>query len=320
MSNPHLVFGSEYTKPKQIQVIVFDEQAVGGVSPGKKHCIRKKVDGNEDAMGHILMPGGGRFLLIADSHFGCGAANHAVTQFGHCLGDLSLPPVERMLVAHYSLDRLISLQGQKTNPPSACTFISLYLEADQLHWCSTGDSHLWLINQEDFQPLNQLQDLFLGDGTLKLMHRALYKWGLIDALTEPEKITSIIALLKQINHQVVANCPDRAGIATLLQRISVISGNKPTFGVDEIVQPWHELHLQLPRFTPDYGSRFRRPGERLFLATDGIDEETSGCSQEQIAKLVASNQPLPQIAQTILKKTLGRSGGNDNLMFLLYHA
>ena len=317
MTNPHLVLGKDYVKPKSTAVIPLADQTLAGVSPGRKPCILKKQDGNEDALAHVVLPGGARFLLIADGHFGSLSSEMAVTRFGQVLGDEGLPMAERMLIAHYALDQIIREAATGTGPASATTFISVYLDERELVWCSTGDSYLWLMDRGNHRQANTTQDLFLGDGSMQVFFRMLQKWGLTDVLTEPDDLIRIICLLVRINCEVAGGTPSRETISELLAKVTSISGNSPDFGVDDIIEPWHPLHLNMARLTPHVGRANRRSGERLMLVTDGIDEATSGLSREQVIALACEDKPLEKVAKTLLDKTLGRAGGGDNLTFLL---
>jgi hypothetical protein len=99
-----LVFGRNYTKPNQIETFALAPNRIGALTPGRKSSIRRKQDGNEDALARVVTQNREELLLIADSHFGSLAADAAVSQFEHCFSRTSGKPLSRLLAAHFLTD------------------------------------------------------------------------------------------------------------------------------------------------------------------------------------------------------------------------
>ena len=317
-----IVLGSEYVKPKTRMTFSFAEQAAGGLYSGRKACVLQKMDGNEDAMGYVRIPGGGVLMLIADSHFGAMAANLAVSGFLSLFRETTGSVSFRLFSCHYMLDQAIREKKNRENSYRGCatTLISVYVLDKTAYFCSTGDSYFylhrggWLKRKNDIQ-----QGLFVGDPYQNLheIRSILTSLRCVDRAAEPETIARVAFVLSQIQQEVRAGRIDRNWIDQLSKSISRITGLPFPVNIEDLLVAHHPLNLQLERGSPSWGAVDLQDGDCLFLATDGIDEELSGCPLKEVgATLGETSAPLEK-AGKLLKKCATRKGGGDNLMFIL---
>jgi len=324
INNRQLIFGSSYIKPKETHVFNFTADAVGATTPGRRTSIQKKFDGNEDALG-FAQTAGGDLLLVADSHYGSLAADLAVT---HCedvlneAGQWQADPQRGLFAAHLALDRLIATKKLErgAHPGCSTTLISVLVRAGEAWFCATGDSSLYLLRRQSLTLLNeQHANLFLGELQPRLSRLLNYLEG-SEMYTPPGPAAQLEALLQlcRMQEMVRERRMDRQTLSDLLLALERILGFSTTFTVDELLEPWHPLHVALGKNLPYRGHVVLEPGDLLLLASDGIDEEASGCHLEEVAAVLGDAASLLATrAQNLLTRCLSKSGGKDNLSFVL---
>lgn len=322
-SNPTLIFGSDYTKPGDIRVFPFDDQIAAGLTAGKKHTVKQKKDGNEDAIGVVHFPGCGYLLLLADSHFGAFAANYALqhfeTYFRASPGDLG----QKLFTAHFRVDRALrhAKKDSVHHPGCSTTLVSLFITKDQYFFCNSGDSHAWRVTADDFKELFEIQeDIFIGDiaSGFKRYLDMLYAEGLIDEMTELGQIERLLfriaVLQKRVSHGNLPMDEVRGEMAV----IEEILGCRLPLDAEALAQPWHPVYVEIQRCLPHFGQGRLLPGDRILMASDGIDLEVSGCDLMEIAKILRKGKDPQGTLKKALKACMGRRGGNDNIALLLY--
>ena len=83
-------------------------------------------------------------------------------------------------------------------------------------------------------------------------------------------------------------------------------------------EPHFVLNTEMAELLPVWGSITLKPDDCLLLASDGIDEVSSGCPLVEVqAILEEGRRDLAQTAETLLQRCLGKNGGNDNLSFII---
>lgn len=320
----HLVFGSRFAKPNLRRVLSFAPNLVGGLTPGKKAAVQRKISGNEDSMGYIRRQGSLELMLLADSHFGSMAGDFAVTHFLEYFERAEGNICFRLFAAHMRLDEAVrreKLRNTELHPACATTLLSVCIHEGRIHYCSTGDSRLFLIRGLRLLDLNEIQDhLFVGDTFYHLaqIYRTLEQFGCLDTTLEPAKAIRVIFELTRIHQQLGSGRFDAQSVGVILEGVSELCGSHFPIKPDELSVPWHPLNLMIAKTLPVWGSLFPRPGDGLFLASDGIEEEVSGLSREAVGTIVCDMRlTLEKRAEKLLKKSLGKNGGHDNLMFLI---
>ena len=141
-------------------------------------------------------------------------------------------------------------------------------------------------------------------------------WPSLKARLEPKRIVDVIFALTKIHRHIQEHRIEeaRAGIGQLNELI----GFPFPIELDELIEkPWHQLNVDLSQMVPIWGGLSLQEGDLLFMATDGLDEQVSGCSLQQVEAVLAKESCLNEKAETLLKKCTGKKGGNDNLMFLI---
>ena len=318
-----LVLGSEYNKPNITKTFSLAQDLAAALSPGRRAGFRRKLDGNEDAMGVIPLKGG-QLLLMADSHFGNTAGHLAVTGFERYFRSRRGNPVRKMFSAHLALDRWIreqKLREPRVHPGCATTLLSAFVSGKTLQYCNWGDSRLFLVRGGRLKVLNEAhEDYFLGEAFSRLdqLRRLLELHECIDQLTKNERLDEIAFLLTVIFRQVRGGSADLATIEAAVEAIETLSGIPFSIDLDELLREWHPLHMGIAGSLPTWGELVLRPGDCLCMASDGIDEEVSGCSLEELEQVLGAVEvPLVERAETLLARCMGKKGGNDNLMVLL---
>ncbi|MDJ0835336.1 MAG: PP2C family serine/threonine-protein phosphatase [Acidobacteriota bacterium] len=320
------IHGTDYVKPNQAEVFEFGPKRVGGITPGRKSCIKKKVDGNEDAMAVINVNQQVDLLLLADSHYGAMPANYAVDHFARIFGEMQGSNPRRLFFSHLTLDREIR---EKREPRgglgegASTTLISVALKGDTVAYCSTGDSRFYRLRDGHMQEMIEIHDgLFLGDNykPIRRFMRGLMKEGIVDEITydDNDKMSDILFQLTKIHKQVKAGRADLPSIEEITDGIGRTAGIPFPISAEELAKEWHPLNLEMGRLLPTWGSFTVKPGDILLMATDGIEPEVSNCSPEEIQDVLEdASVPLIEQAAAILEKCLGKKGGNDNLTFMI---
>ena len=319
-TSEQLIFGTDYLKPKQTTNIRFADRVYGGVCPGDKTCIRKKADGNEDAMGMIRLPNGHAILLVADSHFGALASKEALSRFSEVFNQTSGSPDQRLFETHLRLDKLVRKTRQTFTPINcSTTLISVYVEPGTAWWCNTGDSHLMLHRNGNLQMRSEHHPaLFVGDDMAHSQHvfNELERLGVTDVMTDPDNLHPIAFKLSQLGQDIRSDNADSDQIKQIIDQITKLADLDFPIPTEAIAQPWHELH-QIMQYAPHHGRFLLHEGDRLLLASDGIDADVSGIELEDIETVLNKHTDIEDTAKALLKAATTRKGCNDNLMFLL---
>ena len=315
--------GSDHTKPGEQVVLGLTERAVAGMTPGRKSAVKRKQDGNEDALAYVPINHQTDLFLVADSHFGAMPANLAVTSFESCFRDLSGSNPRRLFFSHLILDTAIREAKQATSlgPASATTLVSVTLKGDTAAYCSTGDSILYLLRGNHMEEVYERhQSLFLGDGQKPIDRfvRHLEKLGAIDDMTSREQVHDTLFQLSKIFKQVHHRRVDPPSVVKILDDLSRKLGIPFPIEADEISEPHFFLNTEMAARLPVWGSFNVREGDVLLLASDGLDKDVSDCPTEEVqAILDVPETPLEEIAENLLIRCSGKYGGGDNLSFIL---
>ncbi len=318
--NMHLIFGSQYAKPKSTEVFPFEDRVAGGLAPGHKACIKKKMDGNEDAMAFGRLSSGEAVMLLADAHFGSSAGETAVAGFSSVFQEAVGSNTLKLLTSHFRLDEKI--RDQRAADPhnlSSTTFISVLAESNCAHWCSTGDSHLFLLRRGELSKINESHpNLFVGDVSASItgVRWILRKFGCIDDMTETDPMIQALYEVTAFRKRVDIMDASVDDAQALLARIESITGLPQTIDPEDLLQTWFELYLDLSKCAPFWGTQRLVAGDVLLLASDGIDEVESNCSLEDLEETMARDNDVQVMVKNILKKCTTRRGNNDNLMIL----
>ena len=322
----HLIYGTDYIKPNQTKTFLLGDRRVGGITPGRKSSIKKKMDGNEDAMAVIGVNQQVDLLLLADSHFGAMPATYCVDHFNRIFGEMKGSNPRRLFFTHLVLDQEIrqakeSLEGLPGG--ASTTLISVAIKGDTAAYCTTGDSRFYVLRGGQLQEVVELHDaLFLGDSykPIRRFMRTLLKLDVIDELTydDDDKMRDILFQLTKIHKQVKASRVDPPSVQQIIDEITQAAGIPFPISAEELSKEWHPLNLEMGQLLPSWGSFTLKEGDILFLATDGIEPETSGLPLEDLQDILAdSNLSLESQVQTILDRCLGKKGGNDNVTLLI---
>jgi len=321
--NKHRVYGSDYTKPNMTKVFTFGRKRAGGLTPGRKAGIKKKADGNEDAMAALDVNSQIELLLVADSHFGAMAANYCIENFESIFRKMEGSTPRRLFLSHLALDKAIFQRHDNRGVRSHCatTLISVAIKGDVAAYCSSGDSRFYVLRAGHMREVNDIQDgLFLGDSFRHVdrFTRMLEKAGCIDVVTTEDQIQDTLFQLTKIYKQVKANRVDPPSVLKILEGIGRSVGFPFPIAPEEISTEWHPFNLEMGKLLPSWGSFTLKQGDVLFLASDGLEEEVSGCPLGDIqGVLEEKDMDLETQAQTILDKCLGKRGGGDNLTFII---
>ena len=322
--SPFVLLGSGCIKPKQLIIETPVPNLVCGLSPGKKACVRKKVDGNEDSLALHRGPQGEQCLVLADGHFGRFSGEWAVQKFGSLLFPLKAlsPPTLSHLMVHLTLDHQIRAHNDSLNPAklrSSTTLLSVTLHPEGFTFCSTGDSHLFLYREAQLREVTSSEsNLFVGDPqTYPLrIFSVLTRMGIIDVVMEEGEQVAVLHELAAMSQKVLLAEIGQSEVEQTLSRVARLTGLAFPFSGEELCSPWHPLHLAL-RETPRFGSLAVKPGDLLLMASDGIDEEVSGMSAGDIEQILAGHGSLEEKARNLLRQSLGPKGGMDNLALWL---
>lgn len=317
-----IIYGHEYVKPNMTKVVQFSDHIIGALTPGNKSSLKKKQDLNEDAMA-VITQGATRFLIVADSHFGSFAADQAVSCFFETYERTSGDISERLLETHLALDRTI-LKRKKTADESqrmsASTLITVAIENETAYYCNTGDSRLYRKTGDMLEEvLDPQASLFVGDefqGPSNIA-KHLAQHGCTDEFTQAMEVDRAILELAHIHRQVSNVRIDRGSAEAHFSRVAEITGLPFPDNLDVVLEPWSWLMTTMDRYLPRWG-RFRvRQGDVLLLATDGIEEDVSHCTPDDIETILTSGHNLEAMAGDLLKACMGRRGVDDNLTFIL---
>lgn len=315
--------GSQYLKPGQADELKLADRVFGGICPGNKACLKKKHDGNEDALGFVQLPSGHQLLLLADSHYGALASELAVPGFLEHFYQAEGNIPQRLFAAHISLDNQIRDQKARDGrvyPGCATTLISVYLAPGLVNWVSSGDSHLFLYRNQRLRKINPSHEtLFLGDSYCSpaRLSQMLESQGVTDVVTPDSAVVTIMFLLSQFRRELEDSVVDINRAGELAQEISELSGLPFPDGVDKLLNTWHPINQLVYEAAPRWGTFELKPEDRLLMATDGIDENETGVPLSHLEKLFQVEEDLKKLNSALLEKTAGRKGGDDNLMFLL---
>jgi len=323
LPNARTIKGTDHTKPNSQIIVPLGKGWVAGMTPGRKSCIKRKQDGNEDALAYVPVNQQTELFLVADSHFGALPADHAVTSFASCFREVSGSNPRRLFCSHLILDGAIreATESASLGPSSATTLVSVTLKGDTVAYCSTGDSILYLLRAGHMEEVYERhQSLFLGDGGKPIARfvRHLEKLGAIDDMTSPEQIHDTLFQLSKIFKQVHHRRVDPPSVAKILDDLSHRLGIPFPISAEEIAEPHFFLNTEMAARLPVWGSFTVQPGDVLLMATDGLDEEVSDCPVEEVQAILDQPDQAPEaIAENLLTRCLGKNGGGDNLSFIL---
>lgn len=324
MTQQQIIHGTDYIKAGLEKTFSFTPTRAAAITPGKKQSLRRKHDANEDCLAWIPTPEGELFLA-ADSHYGSLASKHCVDHFTGLFQEGEGRVTRRLMRAHFQLDDAVRTTkhspGQESQRRCSTTLVSALVKDGKLHYCNTGDSRLWLIRQGSLRDLIGNEDappLFVGDDVVHLFQYVprLEKMDCIDIVTERPEIIEVLLRLHEIHHLVKTDGSSE-DVQTLVQEVEDFTAMPFPITLENLMESWHDLHLQLPLTLPQTGSFVLREGDVLMLATDGIDEDESGCSTRRIAEILSNGDGLEKRASKLLSACMGRNGGNDNIAILL---
>jgi len=319
-----IIYGTDHIKADKEKTFSFSPTRVAGITAGKKQSVRRKHDGNEDSL--AWLPGDqGELLLLADSHYGSLASKFCMDSFKDLFEQGSGDTLRRLLRVHLQLDDRV--REAKNQPEAALqrgcstTLISAFVSKNKLYYASTGDSRLWLVRNDSLRDVlgnDDIRPLFVGDDHAHLFQYAntLEKMGCIDAVTERHEVAEVLLRLHEIQ-RLVRTSQSSEAVASLITEIEEITRIKFPIGLEDLMESWHTMHLELPTMLPQTGSLNLFPGDLIMMATDGIDEEESDCSTDKIAQLLIAKLSLEKRADKVLGACMGRNGGNDNIAFIL---
>nr|WP_279382494.1 protein phosphatase 2C domain-containing protein [Acanthopleuribacter pedis] len=313
--------GTDYTKAGEIHHFQFNERLVAAITAGKKSSIRRKQDANEDALALIPMDGA-MLVLVADSHYGAVAANVAISRFADQLAQTKGTWKQRLFQTMFLIDNAIQEEKDRVGgrPGCATTLIAAVIEQERLHYAAYGDSRCWLMRNDQLQDLIPVQQgLFLGEDNspLNRIYDLLQRAQFTDSLSEPaHKSLTCFALLELYNQSQRRPLTDEE-VAKVLTGLHGLTGLQTQIPAGEFKNSWLDLYIGLERVAPRYGAKNLEPGDRLFFATDGIEENQSALSLEKLGDLLRTKDPAAKVAQKIMKACMGWRGGGDNLSIVL---
>ncbi len=319
---PALILGRHYAKVGEMHYFPFSETMTAAVTAGKKSSVRRKVDGNEDALAVIPLAPETTLVLIADSHYGALAADIAISAFEKQLAETQGSWKQRLFQTMFRIDAAIAKTKQTSavHPGCATTLISMVFEKNKLHYAAYGDSRCWLLRDHHMTDLIPIQQgLFLGEqySTLRPIFNLLEQAQFVDTLSEPAHVSLTCFALLELYHQAQRRTLSDEEIEQVLTGLHKLTGLQTILPVGDFKQSWLELYLKLERVAPRYGTTTLQQGDRLFLATDGIEEEMSALSATKLKDHLGAKEAVAKRAERVMKACMGWRGGGDNLSFIL---
>lgn len=319
---PALILGRDYAKVGEIHYFPFSETMAAAVTAGKKSSVRRKVDGNEDALAVIPLAPATTLLLVADSHYGALAADVAVSEFQKQLAETQGSWKQRLFQTMFAIDGAIiqAKQGTDIRPGCATTLIAAVIEHDKLHYAAYGDSRCWLVRDDHMIDLIPIQQgLFLGEqhSTLRPVFSLLQQAQFVDTLSEPAHVAMTSFALLELYHQAQRRTLSDEEIEHVLAGLHQLTGLQTILPTSDFKQAWLELYLKLARVAPRYGTTHLQQGDRLLLATDGIEEEMSALPAAKLQALLCAEETVAKRAERVMKACMGWRGGGDNLSFIM---
>ncbi|CAM2067323.1 SpoIIE family protein phosphatase [Sulfidibacter corallicola] len=318
------LLGADFAAVGATEILETGPGIVAGMTAGKKASVRRKRDPNEDAAVVVPAIEDGRLLMVADSHFGDLASRVAVQQapvrFAHADG----PVHQRLFLTHYLIDEAIKdAKPPEADPGCATTLLSVFMGRDRMFYCSSGDSYLWLIRDGRLIQINQIErGVFLGESHPNLfgLQGHLASYGLVDALSSPLQIAMASFVVSDLKVLAEKGRTNEDLVRERLDTLVRVTELHPKVAAEELLQPWHALFLGMDHRVPDFGQLALAPGDLVFLATDGIEEEFSDCSLKKLETILTGAGDLEAKATKVMKACMGWGGGRDNLAFLLAKA
>lgn len=319
---PALLLGRHYAKVGDIHYFPFSDTLTAAITAGKKSSVRRKTDGNEDALAVIPLAPETTLFLIADSHYGALAADVAVSAFQEQLAETQGSWKQRLFQTTFQIDAAITKNKQTTSvhPGCATTLISVVLEQNRLHYAAYGDSRCWLVRDDHFTDLIPIQQgLFLGEqySTLRPIFSLLEQAQFVDTLSDPAHVSLTCFALLELYHQTQKRTLSDEEIEQVLNGLHKLTGLQTNIPINDFKQSWLDLYLKLERVAPRYGTTTLQQGDRLFLATDGIEEEMSALPAAKLKEYLCADEAIAKRAERIMKACMGWRGGGDNLSFIM---
>lgn len=301
-----LLLGTAHRTPDTFFLEDITPQVALGTTPGNAISIAKKRDDNEDAAAWISYDQQGSLALLADAHFGAESGHIALdyvqTHFSPIAPDL----LRQMFRLHLELDSEIRshqhLQG-RFRMTSATTFISAYFTADNVLFCTTGDSTILRFRAGKLETLTPIRQIFLGNPEPVVRSICLILEDHCAELTPYLKEQPYHALYQLACYLRNLPCPYptlETGILTQLSQ-----------------QQHSELRNLINQYLPHFGSFSLQTGDIIMLASDGVTPEASALETSDLEQLLTTVGPsAAQVAEVIMKATVG----DDNLTLIVYRA
>jgi len=323
---PVWILGKDHAQPGDRHVQAVSAKLAGGISAGNKRCVRHKDEGNEDALGAVAFEEG-TVLLLADSHFGRHSAEQALQGFGTTFENHQGPVAERLFKTVLDLDRQVRETKASLSPPvaptCATTLICVWLDGSEMVWCSIGDSSLWHIRRGKAKLENDKTQNFLGDfqPLAEPLRQQLDAWGWVDPTLDHAALAKWYWRISNLNRAVRGLDRDRVSVAQAKSDLMALMPRHATVNEAQLLEPWQPVHLLAPAILPEWGHRTLEPGDRVFLASDGVDEPVSLSTIEDLLALVADSGLSPEATVVkVIDRCHGRRGGDDNLCCWVWDA
>ncbi len=293
------------------------------MAPGVRACVRAKIDGNEDALGWIKNDSL-ELLLAADSHYGAHAGVWAVSRFWAHFSRMTGPLARRLFLAHLAIHEDIRAEsrrrGPRMHPHCATTLVSAALHGCDIAYCSTGDSSLFLADSEGVRDWAEPSGVFLGDPFQHPLQatRFLEELGCLDPLADAGTVGAVLYELGRLARVAASGRLDGDAVRTGVAAMEEAAGRPLGIAREEMAAPWAPIYGVALRTLPVFGSRRLRPGDRLLLATDGIEPDKCGLPRKALHEILVDDRLDARARmEKLLKKSTGRQGGKDNLAMLL---
>jgi len=315
------VFGLDHVKPNARDVLTLAPGRIAGIAPGSRACVRKKLDGNEDAIGYARFEDGLELLFLADSHFGAMPATLAVSRcherFAAATGSLT----RRLFLAHLALDD--EIRAEKRRQPdrlhAGCgtTLITVAAVDGRAALCSTGDSLAFVAREGRVRECAELVNgLFLGE---RAPNQARFRGlledrGWLDPDLPADRRAAAYYELAALASAASSRRLDESGARAAAARIAHWSGRSFEPPIEELLTPWSPLYGACLAALPRFETFSLEPDDALLLASDGIEPEVSGLSREALAEVLTDSRLEPAKMAARLLKRAGRGG--DNLAIL----
>ncbi|MCB1053546.1 MAG: hypothetical protein KDC71_23285, partial [Acidobacteria bacterium] len=186
------------------------------------------------------------------------------------------------------------------------------IQDQRLIWVSSGDSPLWLWRDQKIEPINILHHgMYLGPPENIQAKVAEELLGNAAKTFENDQLIAFLLVLTHFSFYVTHKSLSQEKAETLFTMMGQQLGAPLPFSLDELMKPWHPAHLLCAHQLPIWGSLNLMPGDRILLASDGLEEGVSGITKRQLTEILGLEKSMPEITKELLKQVL-RKGGFDN--------